>query len=96
MGSSRSRPADASGQGLPVGRLTGGCDLAVECFQRGDVDLGEGREGLDDIAQHRERHAGADGQGCLLQPLAGLGTERVGAGQPSPSLRRVRKPLDCA
>ena len=32
--------------------------------------------------QDVERDAGADGEGGLLQPLAGLGSERVGAGQP--------------
>ena len=35
----RSRPDGASGQGCPVGRLPGGCDLAVERFEGGDVDL---------------------------------------------------------
>ena len=59
-----------------------GLDLAAQRLQRGDVDLGEGGERLDDVAQHVERHAGADGQRGLLQPLAGLGAERVGAGQP--------------
>ena len=64
-----------------AGRLAGGRDLVVQGLERGDVDLGEGGEGLDDVAQHLQRHAGADGQGGLLQPLAGLGAERVGAGQ---------------
>ena len=32
--------------------------------------------------QHVERDVGADRQRRLLQPLAGLGAERVGAGQP--------------
>jgi len=49
-GSLLSRQDDASGQGFPVGWLAGGGDLAVECLEGGDVDLGEGGEGLDDIA----------------------------------------------
>ena len=55
---------------------------AAERFQRVDVDLRERREGLDRVAQHVERHARADRQRRLLQPLARLGPERVGAGQP--------------
>ena len=50
-----------------------------ECL---DVDLGERRERLDRVAQDLERHAGANRQRRLLKPLAGLGSERVGAGQP--------------
>src|SRR5580698_7540297 len=89
-GSGRGRPdtGDASsGRRLPSlwtrswrsgrGRLAGARDLAVQRFQRVDVDLGEGGEGLDDIAQHLDRHPGADGQRGLLQPLAGLGAQRV-------------------
>jgi hypothetical protein len=34
-----SRPIDASGQGFPAGGLAGSADLAVECFEGGDVDL---------------------------------------------------------
>src|SRR5260370_26385442 len=60
------------------GRLAGGGDLDAERLQRVDVDLREGGEGLDDIAQHRQRHAGANGQRGLLQPLPGLRAERVG------------------
>ena len=67
---------------IPSRTARSGGDLAAERFQRVDVDLGEGGEGLDDVAQHLQRHAGADGQRGLLQPLAGLGAERVGAGQP--------------
>ena len=51
-------------------------------LQRRDVDLREGRERLDRVAQHVERDVRADGQRRLLQPLARLGPERVGAGQP--------------
>ena len=53
----------------------------MQRFQRVDVDLRERRERLDGVAQHVERHLGADRQRRLLQPLAGLGAERVGAGQ---------------
>src|ERR1700684_4090849 len=63
-------------------RPAAGGDLPVERVQRRDVDLGEGGEGLDDIAQYVDRYPGADGQRGLLQPLACLGAERVGAGQP--------------
>ena len=64
-------------------RRPGRCrDLAAERLQRVDVDLREGRERLDRVAQHVERDAGADRQRRLLQPLARLGAERVGAGQP--------------
>ena len=66
-------------------------------LERVDVDLGERGERLDDVAQDIERHAGADGQRGLLQPLAGLGAERIGAGQPfAVAESRVRKPFDSA
>ena len=62
------------------------CDAAAisraERLQRVDVDLREGREGLDGVAQHVERDARADGERGLLEPLACLGAEGVGAGQP--------------
>ncbi len=51
-------------------------------FSAADVDLRERRERLDRVPQHVERDAGADRQRRLLQPLAGLRPERVGAGQP--------------
>jgi len=51
-------------------------------FQCGDIDLGECGERLDGVPQHLERHAGADRKSGLLQPLAGLPAERIGAGQP--------------
>ncbi len=51
-------------------------------FTRRVVDLREARERLDRVAQHVERDVGADRERRLLQPLAGLGPERVGAGQP--------------
>ena len=54
----------------------------AERLQRGDVDLRERRERLDRVAQDVERDVGADRQRGLLQPLARLGAERVGAGQP--------------
>jgi hypothetical protein len=54
----------------------------VERLQRGHVDLREGRERLDGVAQHVEPNARMDRQRDLLQPLAGLGAKRRGAGQP--------------
>src|SRR5580658_9267207 len=64
------------------GGLAGGSDLAGQCLERVNVDLREGGEGLDDIAQDLQRHARTDGQRGLLHPLASLGAERVAAGQP--------------
>ena len=49
-----------------------GLELGAQRLERGHVDLGEGGERLDDVAQHVERDAGADGQGGLLQPLTRL------------------------
>src|SRR3954454_1389498 len=48
-------------------------DLFVERLQRGEVDLREGGEGLDRVAQHVERDACTDGKRRLLEPLPGLG-----------------------
>src|SRR5215208_6995615 len=56
-------------------------DLAAERLHAGEVDLREGREGLDRVGEHVERDAGADGERGLLQPLAGLWAERVRAGE---------------
>ena len=56
-------------------------DLAAEQLERVEVDLREGRERLDRVEQHVERDAGADRERRLLQPLARLRAERVGAGQ---------------
>ena len=55
---------------------------ACEVFERLDVDLGEGREGLDRVAQNLDRNASANRQRRLLKPFARLGAERVGACQP--------------
>src|SRR3954451_6005324 len=63
-------------------RLAGLCDLSVEGLHRGEVDLREGGERRDGVGKHVERDARADGEGGLLEPLAGLGAEGVGAGQP--------------
>jgi len=63
-------------------RLARPRDLFVERLQRGEVDLREGGEGLDRVAQHVERDACADGKRRLLEPLPGLRAARVGAGQP--------------
>src|SRR5207245_6561579 len=48
---------------------------AAQCLQRVDVDLREGGERLDDIAQYVEPDAGADNRCGLLQPLTGLRAE---------------------
>ena len=63
-------------------RLARRRDLPAERLQRGDVDLRERRERLDRVGQDVERDVGADRERGLLQPLARLGAERVGAGQP--------------
>src|SRR5207244_3235762 len=57
------------------------CDHAAEGLQRTDVDLREGGERLDGVAQDVVGYPYADGQGGLLQPFARLGTEGVRAGQ---------------
>src|SRR5271157_1035767 len=66
----------------PLGRLARCRDLAAQRLERGDIDLGEGGEGLDRVAQHLERHAGTDRQRGLLDPLTRLGAQGVRAGQP--------------
>ena len=63
-------------------RLVRGRDLVPKRLQRGDVDLRERGERLNRVAEDIERDAGADRERRLLQPLARLGAERVGAGQP--------------
>ena len=63
-------------------RLSRCLDLAVERLQRGDIDFGERGERLDRVAQHFERHAGADRESGLPQPLASLRSERIGPSQP--------------
>src|SRR3954471_5595020 len=59
-------------------------DVLAECLQPGDVDLREGGERLDRVAEDVERDVRADRQRRLLEPLARLGPERVGTGQPLP------------
>jgi hypothetical protein len=59
-----SHPDDASG--FVDDGLAGGGDLVVECFEGGDVDFGESGEGLDGVAEHVQRHTGADGERGLL------------------------------
>jgi hypothetical protein len=66
-------------------------DLAAERLRAGEVDLGEGREGLDGVREDVERDAGADGERRLLEPLAGLGAERVGAGESLPVAVKSRQ-----
>ena len=68
-------------------------DLAVQRLQRCEVDLGERRERLDRVAQHVERHARADRERRLLQPLARLRAERVGAGQPLAVAEQRQEPV---
>jgi len=47
-------------------RLVCGGGVVVEGLEGGDVDFGEGGEGLDGVAQHVEGNVGADGEGGLL------------------------------
>ena len=80
----------------PAGRGTGRSDCAsgstepAACartrsrhqrLERVHVDLREGREGLDGVDEDVKRDAGADGERGLLEPLARLRAERVGAGE---------------
>ena len=65
----------------PSNRSARHADLPAELLERGDVDLREGRERLDRVSQHVERHAGPDRQRGLLHPLAGLRAQGVRAGQ---------------
>ncbi len=57
-------------------------DLGAQRLHGRVVDPREAGEGLDRVAEHHERHVRADGQRRLLQPLARLRPDRVGAGQP--------------
>jgi len=54
-------------------------DIAAQRLQRVDEDLRERRKRLNDVAQHVQGNAGANGQRRLLQPLAGLGAEPIRA-----------------
>src|SRR5881227_2425661 len=65
-----------------VGPLPVCGDLDAERPQRVGIDLGEGGEWLDRVAQHVERYTRADGQRGLLEPLARLWSERVRAREP--------------
>ena len=56
-------------------------DPAGEFGQREVERLREGRERLDRVAEHRERHSCPDRDGRLLHPFAGVGAESVGAGK---------------
>src|SRR5262245_25546350 len=79
------RIADRRAESSARSRATGPArcrDLAMQRLQRREMDLGERRERLDRVEQHVEGNACADRQRCLLEPLAGLRAERVGAGQP--------------
>src|SRR5579862_7080629 len=63
---------------------SGARDPLVQGFKGEEVDLGECGKGLDGVAQYIERDTGTDGERRLLQPLARLRTQRVGAGQALP------------
>src|SRR4051794_11090579 len=54
--------------------------LLAQRPQRVQIDLGERGEGLDRVPQHIEPDARPDRECRLLQPFAGLGAERVRAG----------------
>src|ERR1700735_4740290 len=56
-------------------------DLHAERLEGRVEDRREARERLDRVAQHFQRDAGTYGQRRLLQPLAGLRSEGIGAGQ---------------
>ena len=78
------RAAADQDDGLP-GELVGHDpprDLGAQCLHGRVVDPREAGEGLDRVAEHHERDVRADGQRRLLQPLARLRPDRVGAGQP--------------
>ena len=68
-------------------------DLLPEHLEGGDVDLGEGREGLDRVREDVEREVAADRQCGLLQPLTRLGSERIGANQPFAVAQQGDEPL---
>ena len=53
----------------PQGGHTRCGDPAAEGLDGREVDLREGRERLDRVCEHVERHAGADGEGGLLEPV---------------------------
>ena len=53
----------------------------VQLLHRVQVDLREGRERLDRVLEDVERHARADRERRLAEPLARLGADRVGAGE---------------
>src|SRR5829696_144709 len=77
------RPASSARHRRSGADRLGRCrDLGAERPQRADIDLRERRERLDGVVEDVEWDVGADRQRCLLQPLARLGAERVGAGQP--------------
>ena len=69
------------------------CDLLAELLESGDVDLGEGREGLDRVREDVEGEVAADRQRGLLQPFTRLGSERVGADQPFAVAQQGDEPL---
>ena len=52
-------------------------DLRPQRLERLNVNLGEGRKRLDRVAQHLDRHAGANRQRRLLKPLARFWAEGV-------------------
>ena len=65
----------------------------AELLQGRVVDPGETREWLDGVVQHVQRDVRADGERRLLQPLTGLRSERVGAGQPLAVAEQRQEPV---
>src|SRR4051794_13549040 len=64
----------------------------VEVLQGVHEDLREGRERLDRVAQRADRDLCADRERCLLQPLAGLRSDRICADEhAAPSVGQQRQ-----
>src|SRR4051794_18099664 len=85
---SGNRPRVRCRNGWWLGRLCGGgggddgsSGLGLEVAERGEERLREGGERLDDVVEDVERDASADGEGGLLEPLARLRADGVGAGE---------------
>ena len=76
-----------------TGRRRPRSDLLAQFLQRFDVDLGEGRERLNRVGEDVERNVPAYRQRGLLEPLTGLGAERVGACQPCAVAQQREEPL---
>jgi hypothetical protein len=57
-----------------------------------EEDLRERGERLDHVLHDLQWQPGPDRNGGLLKPLAGVGTDAIGTGEPSPSDTNVMKP----